>query len=100
MASRETSVSGFCNSVFLFRQLTHVQDNGEHRELRESQSAGIAIGGLTSPARRMREIFSGKQNLNHLQREALAAKMWAWLWLAEDYLHSRNYRFAQKAISI
>jgi len=53
MASRETSVSGFCNSVFLFRQLTHVQDNGvqdnhvqdnhvqdngDHRELQESQS--------------------------------------------------------------
>jgi len=38
MASRETSVAGFCNSVFLFRQLTHVQDNGDHRELQESQS--------------------------------------------------------------
>jgi len=38
MASRETSVSGFCNSVFLFRQFTHVQDNGDHRELQESQS--------------------------------------------------------------
>jgi len=36
MVSRETSVSGFCNSVFLFRQLTHVQDDGDHRE--ESQS--------------------------------------------------------------
>ena len=38
MASRETSVSGFCNSIFLLRQLTHVQDNGDHGELQESQS--------------------------------------------------------------
>jgi len=38
MASRETSVSDFCDSVFLFRQLTHVQHNGDHRELQESQS--------------------------------------------------------------
>jgi len=38
MASRETSVSGFCNSVFLFRQLTYVPDNVDHRELQESQS--------------------------------------------------------------
>jgi len=38
MASRETSVSGFCDSILLFRQLAHVQDNGDHRELQESQS--------------------------------------------------------------
>jgi len=38
MATRETLVSGFCNSVFLFRQLPHVQDNGDPRELQESQS--------------------------------------------------------------
>jgi len=38
MASRETSISGFCDSVLLFRQLTHVQDNGDHRHLQESQS--------------------------------------------------------------
>jgi len=38
MASRETSVSGFCNFVFLFRRLTRVQDNGDHRALQESQS--------------------------------------------------------------
>jgi len=30
MASRETSASDFCNSGFLFRQLPHVQDDGDN----------------------------------------------------------------------
>ena len=42
MANRETSVSGFCKAVFLFRPSMHMRDNGDHCELRESHSGGLS----------------------------------------------------------